>query len=469
MSHSPGTALPASRLLAYAAPTVALQSMMVPLLLYLPPAYYSQEIGLSLAVVGAVFLAGRLFEAVSDPLIGALSDRTVSRFGRRRPWMAVGVPLALVAAWFLLTPSPGVSAWYLLGWLLAFYVGWTLVFIPHQTWGGELAAGYHERTRVAGFRETGAFVGYLLAAIVPLVWWKSVRGVDAPSFEQIVQAVGVFFAIALPLAVLWCFAAVPAVRQGEGESPPSWRELYAIVARNRPFVRLASAYLLDRLAMGTYFAAQPLLIGYALEMQGAVLWVALANTISAALLAPLWIGIARRLGKHRAYVVANLVTMLAYALLFLVEPGQLWLLLAANVVMGFGNGGTMITPPAMTADAVDYDEMKSRVQQMGGHMAFLAFVFKAGMAAGPFVGLGFVSLFGFGGGGEALTETGRLGIRLCASWLPLLLLVPPVLMMWQFPLDSRRHGIVRRALERRGLRTGRETGAPGGHEALATR
>jgi Na+/melibiose symporter-like transporter len=86
---------------------------------------------------------------------------------------------------------------------------------------------------------------------------------------------------------------------------------------------------------------------------------------------------------------------------------------------------------------------------MGGHMAFLAFVFKSGMAAGPFVGLGFISLFGYSGGGDALTATGALGIRLCASWLPVVLLVPAIALMWQFPLDARRHGIIQRRIARR--------------------
>jgi len=446
--------LSALRLVAYASPTVALQAMMVPLLLYLPPAYYSATVGLSLAMVGLAFLVGRAFEAVTDPLIGAISDRTVSRFGRRRLWMVVGTPAAIIAAGYLLTPVHGANGFYLIGWLLAFYVGWTLVFIPHQTWGSELAGDYHERTRIAGFRETGAFVGYLLAALVPLIYWKVFRGVEAPSFLQIVQAIGAFFAIALPLTTVFCFVMVPSVARTAGESIPSWKELYAILGRNQPFVRLASAYLIDRISMGTYFAAQPLLIGLALNLQADVLWVALATGVSSAVLAPVWVPIGRRIGKHRAYCLANGITMLGYAMLFYAVPGQLPYVLVCQSMLGLGNGGTMIMPPAMTADTVDYDELKSGVQQMGGHMAFLSFVFKGGMACGPFVGLGFISLFGYSGGAATLTPQGALGIRLCASWLPVLLLVPPIIMMWRFPIGAQRQRIIRRWLDRRHAREG---------------
>ncbi|MEZ5459159.1 MAG: MFS transporter [Steroidobacteraceae bacterium] len=294
------SSLSASRLLAYAAPTVALQAMMVPLLMYLPPTY-SEITGMSLALVGAMFAVGRAFEAFSDPLIGALSDRSRHPFGKRRIWMVVGVPIAIVASWFLIHPTADDGAGYLLLWLIVFYVGWTLVFIPHQSWGGELSGRYDDRTRIAGFRETGAFFGYLLAALVPLMYWQVFKGVAAPTFAQIVQAIGWFFMIALPLGVLWCFGAVPQGQATTDAHPPGWRELFAIPRRNKPFARLMTAYFIDRLAMGAYFYAQPLLIGIALDMQANLLAVSLTTAIAAVLLAPLWVPITRRLGKHRTY------------------------------------------------------------------------------------------------------------------------------------------------------------------------
>ena len=445
MSNQP---LAANRLVAYAAPAIALQAMMVPMLMYLPPVY-SQVAGMSLSVVGLMFAIGRAFEAVTDPLIGALSDRTQSRFGPRRVWMAAGTPLALLATWFLLTPGPGTTPLYLLLWLVVFYAGWTMVFIPHQTWGGELSGDYHERTRIAGFRETGSFVGYLAAAGVPLVYLQLMRGIAAPSFEQIVDTIGVFFAVTLPVAVGLCFLRVPVAHAQRQEHAASWKDLFAVLKRNKPFARLIGAYFIDRCAMGTYFFVQPLIIAYVLQLTENLLLVALTNTIAAVLLAPVWVPITRRLGKHRTYCVANMVTMVSYALLFVAQPGQLWMAILANMVMGFGNGGTMITPSAMAADTVDHDELQSGVSQMGGHMAFVAFVFKAGMAFGPLIGATFLAQFGYQQSGQALDPQGALGIRLCASWLPIALLVVPIVMMWNFPIDSRRHAEIRRELDER--------------------
>ena len=159
--------------------------------------------------------------------------------------------------------------------------------------------------------------------------------------------------------------------------------------------------------------------------------------------------IAGRLGKHRAYCVANVVTAIAYLALFWVPVGAIVPVLLVNVLMAFGNGGTMITPPAMTADAVDADELQSGVAQMGGHMAFLASVFKFGMGFGLFIGLGFLTVFGYVDLGQSMSPELEQGIRLGASFLPALMLVVPVLLMWRYPIDEPRHAEIRAALASR--------------------
>ena len=436
------------QLLAYAAPTVALQAMLVPLYNFLPPVYYSADVGIVALTVATVFALGRFWEALIDPLVGALSDRTKSRWGRRRVWMIAGTPIALVSAWFLLLPPEGASVFYLAGWLVLFYAGWTMVYVPHQTWGGELSDDYSERTRIAGFRESGAFFGYLCASAVGIFYWIWFKGVAFPSYAQIVQSVGVFFAVALPIGILWCFSRVPATA-AHAEQTPGWGELLGILSRNAPFRRLVSAYFIDRLALGVYFGVQPILISQALGMQQHVLTVAIVNTIAAVLLAPTWISLANKLGKHRAYCVANVITAIGYASLFFIPDGAIIPVLLANVVMAFGNGGTMITPPAMTADAVDSDELQTGVAQMGGHMAFLASVFKFGMGLGLFVGIQFVSLFGYVDLSQTLNAGVEQGVRLGASWLPALMLLLPVWMMWRYPIDGARHAEIRSALAER--------------------
>jgi len=178
--------------------------------------------------------------------------------------------------------------------------------------------------------------------------------------------------------------------------------------------------------------------------------------VAAVVFAPAWVPIARSLGKHRAYCVANVLTALAYISLFFLPAGIVWPVLLANALMAFGNGGTMITPPSMTADAVDADELRSGVAQMGGHMAFLATVFKLGMGLGVFVALGFLSQGGYVDMSQVLDAQVENTVRIGASWLPAVMLLVPIAMMWNYPIDNLRHAEIRRELDaRRQARAGR--------------
>lgn len=155
-------------LIAYALPSIALQAMMVPMLLTLPP-LYAQELGLGVASISLALIIARSLEAISDPIIGALSDRTTPGPWQRAGWMVAGTPIAVLSGIALLHPGPQAGALYLFICLVLFYAGWTMVYIPYQSWGAELSDDFAERSKVAAFREAGSFLGYLLSAIVPLV------------------------------------------------------------------------------------------------------------------------------------------------------------------------------------------------------------------------------------------------------------------------------------------------------------
>ena len=412
------------------------------------PQFYAGDVGLDLATVGTVFMIARLWDAFTDPTIGALSDRLRTRWGRRRPLMLIGLPLVLGATWFLLNPPPEVSFGYLLTWVFLFYVFWTMVFIPYQSWGTELATGFHERTRIAGYRDGASFAGYLLASLLPLLILEIYRGIAQPDFGQILGVLGVFFAISLPVTMLLCFLAVSEPARVATAAIP-WREMLAIPRRNRPFLRLLTAYLLDRTSMGVYLAGMPLAVSFTFGLFKYFLTFAVINSVAALAFSPLWVRLAARLGKHPAYCWANAVTALGYAGFLLVPPGQFWPLLMIFAVIGIGNAGTLIAIPSMVADCVDYDRLKSGVEQTGAHMAFLWLMTKVGFALGIGIGLKwFLPVLDFDPGNLKHTPDQLMAVRIATGGLPILLLVPAVLLMMRFPLGARRHRIIRRRLER---------------------
>lgn len=435
-------------LVAYALPSIALQAMMVPLLLTLPP-LYAQELGIGMATISLALILARSLEAISDPLIGALSDRTAPGPWQRAGWMILGTPIAVLSGIALLHPSPGAGGLYLFVCLVLFYGGWTLVYIPYQSWGAELSDDFVERSRVAAFREAGSFLGYLLAALIPLIVLVIVMGQDAPTFGAQARAVGWFFTLALPVFVFLCIRYVPrAVRQQRVPHIP-WSQMFHVLGRNKPFRLLLGAYMFDRLALGIHFAVLPFYMQYVLDMLAAYIPMGLVISIAPIVSIPAWLALSRRFGKHRVYCVANVLTAAGYAsLAFLPAHVALWILLGTAAVRGFGNAGTMILPASMGADTVDYDEWRAGVRQAGAHMAFLAFVQKLGLAGGA-IGLVVVSWFGFKEAGGEHTEAALAGVRFGAAWLPALMLIPTVVLMWNFPLDRRRHGILRRRLDGR--------------------
>jgi GPH family glycoside/pentoside/hexuronide:cation symporter len=447
-----GSRLGTGTLLAYGGPAVALQVMMVPLLVTLPP-FYAQDVGLSLGAISLAFGIARIWEAISDPLIGAMSDRTRSRFGRRAIWMIGGTPLAVAGAWFLLHPPAGAGTPYLIVWLILFYLGWTMVYIPYQSWGAELATGFTERSRIAGFREAGSFMGYLMATLVPMTFLVWLGGIAIPTYGQTAQTIGLFFMVALPVFVAFCVAKVPR-REILSGSHIGWSEMFRLLGRNKPFVRLLIAYVFDRLGMGVYFALFPFLLQYALGVLQSFLLLSVVIAVASLGFVPLWVSVARRVGKHRAYCFANIITMLGYAGLYFAPVGGVGYLIVVYAVLGLGNSGTMVLPGSMTADAVDYDELRSGAQQAGAHMAFLAFVMKIGLAGGA-LGLFAASAIGFNMTAGVHTPESIQGLRFAVAWLPVVLVIPAILLMWNFPLDARRHSSIRRRLERRSARARR--------------
>ena len=144
--------MPLARLLFYALPAIPIAAMTLPLYIIVPT-FYSETLGLSLAAVGAALLAVRIMDAVSDPVIGWLSDRWHPRFGRRRGFFLLALPVAAVSCVMLFWPPAKPSALYLAFWGAALSMGFTGTQLSYTAWGAELAGNYRERSRIAGFRE----------------------------------------------------------------------------------------------------------------------------------------------------------------------------------------------------------------------------------------------------------------------------------------------------------------------------
>ncbi|HCC45401.1 MAG TPA: MFS transporter, partial [Gammaproteobacteria bacterium] len=116
------------------------------------PAHYSGGLGLSLAMVGTILMLARFTDVITDPLMGELSDRFRTRFGRRKPWVLLGMPIMMLGVYKLFIPPDGVGILYFLTYLTLFFLGSTIIALPHRAWGAELSPDYHQRSRVTAAR-----------------------------------------------------------------------------------------------------------------------------------------------------------------------------------------------------------------------------------------------------------------------------------------------------------------------------
>ncbi|MGD9054441.1 MAG: MFS transporter, partial [Desulfobacterales bacterium] len=163
-----------SQKIAYSAPALALAVVGIPVYVYIPK-FYTDVVGINIAVLGTLLFSVRIFDAVTDPAIGYISDRTRTRFGRRRPYIAIG-SLFVVLSMYLLFSPPQASADFETWWfgicIYALFLFWTAVTVPYESLGPEITFDYHERTSLFGMRDGFLIAGTLMAASSPaLVAW----------------------------------------------------------------------------------------------------------------------------------------------------------------------------------------------------------------------------------------------------------------------------------------------------------
>ena len=335
--------LPAWRLAVFAALAIPLAGAGLPLAVYLPP-YYAQELGLGLGAVGLIFMLSRVWDAATDPLVGVLSDRTRSRFGRRKPWIAAGAPLFTLSTAAIFAPGlfgverPG-AAW-LSVWLAVFYVGWTMIQIPVSAWAGQLAAQYHERSRVQTYFQVATAGGLLLVLVLPAVLDQlgARAGLPADPGLKVAAMGGFILATFVPTLI----AALALVKEPPAPPPSSVRSTLrrdlALAARD-PLLRkvLTSdfAVTLGQLIRSSLFV---FFVSAYMGRPDLAAGLFLLQFVFGVFAGPIWLRIGYRLGKHRAAVAGELVQVAINLALLFIVPSALPLLVGLTIAQGLAQG-----------------------------------------------------------------------------------------------------------------------------------
>ncbi len=408
-----------------------------------------QVVGLDPGLAAAVIAIGKIWDALIDPFIGYLSDRTRTRWGRRRPfllWFAAPYGATFILIWFL-PPIPN-------QWLLAVVFGllnmlfitfFSLLMVPYNTLGPEMTRDYDDRTSLTSFRMAFSIIAGLAASVVPIM----VITAFGSHVRLGYAAMGLIFGVLITLFPLFAFFGTREEGHAAGETPSLLAGLRAAIT-NRPFLLSLAAYLVNWVAIDVIGAVflfyTQFCLGLSLSDSNPILAILF---VAALAFLPLWVKISNNWSKRTAYILGlGYLGAILVVFTFFV-PGRTWLVYLMAVTAGIGISAAHVVPLAIIPDAVDYDELKTGENHEGVYFGLVTFLQQLASAGGiALVGL-ILEVFGFDRNAAVQAATAQLGIRLALGALPGLLLALGILAMTFYPITRSEHAGILAALAQR--------------------
>jgi GPH family glycoside/pentoside/hexuronide:cation symporter len=397
------------------------------------------------ALAGNALLVGKIWDAVNDPLFGWITDRTKSRFGKRRVFMIFGaLPLAIAIAllWFV----PAVDRVWTFVWIAAtfllFDTVWTLTNVPYYALTSELTDDYDERSSLTAYRMAMAVPAYLVgAALTPAI-------VGLFALQRTGYAfIGIAYGILAGLALLISAAGVrERTKLALARPEPSPFKSLLVALKNRPFVRLCGVYFVINIS----FAFIKILMAYYLEYQ--LLMKAETSLVMGLMLIcvtislPFWQWVSRRIDKGPAYALGMLVGGAAIILTFFLPHQSTGLIYAVAVLAGFGFSAQWIFPWAMVADVADYDRAETGQQRSGMYYGVWGLATKISEAL-ALAAVGWILTgFGYVPNVEQAPQA-LLGIRLFFGLIPAGIIFLSLPLLLKYPITRKSHAAIRAKLD----------------------
>jgi GPH family glycoside/pentoside/hexuronide:cation symporter len=434
-----------SKKFAYALPAFALAVVGIPVYVYIPK-FYTDVVGINITVLGYLLFSVRIFDAVTDPALGYLSDKTNASFGRRRPYIAVG-SVFIAAALYLLFNPPVASPSFETVWfgvcIYALFLFWTAVVVPYESLGPEITYDYHERTSLFGWRDGFLIAGTLMAASSPaIIQWV----LDLPDGD--VGERSKFFwmsAVYGPMVIGSCWFCAMAIKERGRHSSEAklWGGLRETL-RNRPFVILLVSYTIS--AIGNNLPATLILfyVQYVLKSDLADLFLVL-YFVTGILFLPCWIWLSRRTGKKRAWLASMVINTGAFIGVFFLGPGDAAIYGVLVILSGIGFGATLAIPSAIQADVIDYDELLTGERREGQYIGLWSVSKKLAAALGVGIGLAALGMAGYTPNVEQ-SEQVQFTLRALYALVPSICNIVAFVIALAYPIDSQIHKKIRAAI-----------------------
>lgn len=426
-----------------------------------------QDLGFPGWMWGVVSLAPRIFDSLTDPIMGFISDNTKSKWGRRRQYVFLGaitMGVSFVIMWQLFRDSSiDYNFAYFLFWSIVFYLGLTIFSVPYVAMGYEMSDDFHERTSIMAIAQ---WIGQWAWVIAPWFW---VIMYDTAWFETADIAVREL-AIWVGLGCAIC-AMVPAIfikskstleedyssmtlKNIGGSFIKIW-DSFGEAFTSAPFRKLCFATFLIFNAFNTVAAFTFFIIVYYLfngDAGAAGIWPTLFGSVGALcttfLVIPIVAIMSKAFGKKNAFLISQSISVLGYVMLwFLFVPGKPYLFLIALPFFSFGIGGLFTIMMSMTADVIDLDELTSGQRREGVFGAIYWWMVKFGFAIAGGLSGAIFSFIGFDTTLEVQPESAIIGLRLFFSGLPILGTVIAMLIMRNYDISEERANEIKEQLK----------------------
>ncbi len=402
------------------------------------------HLGMNPALAGIILFITRIYDVITDPLVGHLSDRTRSRWGKRRPWLFVGAFLSGASAILVFNvPSFGSGtavAVYELLVLLAYFTGYTLFYVPFMAMPAEMTDDYNERTSIMSYRVAYSFAaGIIIAAGMPAL--IAYLGGDRAAYEVAAIVAGVLITISMLGTVIFTRGArerAPVERQQY--SP---RDYFASLLRNRPFLSLAALKFIVFLSAGINGSASLFFMTYVAqrgEMGQAFL--TFTSNVAGLCVVPLWTRLSYGRDKRWFWLIAMLGTAVLQLSWAFASPNESDFVfgLRAFLIGAFGAGG-LVMGFSMLPDTIEYDRLTTGLDRAGMYTGLLGFIETNGAAFGPLIiGFMFASMGVVTGGAGSVQQPASAitAILAAKAWIPSGLLLIGAALLLTYRLSAER-------------------------------
>lgn len=389
-------------------------AFLTPLVVFVPP-FYAGEMGLGLSTVGVIFGLTKLWDIVTDPIAGSLTDRYGPERGRRRFWLLMALPLMMLGTYRIFLPPEQVGWLYFAFWMIVLYLGWTLLTISHIAWGVELSRHYHERARIAAYRQAAALIGAAIVVLLPVLSDQYGGGTDRGRLASM----GVFVLISLPVLMALVLLATPSTTVEPTRTASLWREAFIALRQDASLRALLLGNAGTLLGVAATGSALLFYVEHALALQQWASFAVIPFLFSGLLYLPLLKLLTRRIGKVATWRSVLVFQLVMQALLLIVPTGNLVAAVATFLVIGAVHGAATFLPLALLADLKD-GESHALTPATGVYVALLQSTSKIASALAVALIFLLLPLTGFDPAPEAVNEKSSLtGLRLLIVVLPM--------------------------------------------------